>query len=164
MNLVDNRFSNWSVKSFAGQRKWNCVCDCGTARQVFEGSLLDGRSKSCGKCIPKRPLLHGAARVGQKWPEYLVWKDMIGRCYRPTAKNFRDYGARGITVCDRWRFGENGMSGFACYIADLGRRPSPELTVERKKNDGNYEPDNCHYATRLVQARNRRPYTKRIAA
>jgi hypothetical protein len=81
---------------------------------------------------------------------------MINRCYRPTTGNFHNYGGRGITVCDRWRFGEGGLSGFECFIGDMGRRPDPALSVDRINNDGDYEPANCKWATAKEQANNRR--------
>jgi len=83
---------------------------------------------------------------------------MLARCYNERTKRFKHYGGRGITVCDRWRFGENGQHPFECFIADVGRRPSVDLSIDRIDNDGNYEPGNVRWATDEEQNRNRRNY------
>jgi hypothetical protein len=81
---------------------------------------------------------------------------MIGRCYNPNDNGFANYGARGIEVCDRWRFGEGSKTGFECFLEDMGRRPSLKHSIDRTNNDGNYEPTNCRWASSKQQNRNRR--------
>lgn len=91
-------------------------------------------------------------------PEYSTWGRMIART-KPSAspKQIKNYFQRGIKVCDRWRVGENGLSGFECFLNDVGRKPTSEHSIDRfPNNDGNYEPGNVRWATRLEQNRNQR--------
>lgn len=94
---------------------------------------------------------HGYTSRGEKPPpEYEVWKAMRKRCYSPSCKDYRYYGARGIAVCDRWQW------SFANFIEDMGPRPSDQYTIERVKNNEGYGPDNCIWALREVQYKNTR--------
>ena len=100
--------------------------------------------------------IHGECKGGQISAEYVVWAAMMRRCYNPNCKDYPTYGGRGVSVCDRWRFGENGKVAAACFIEDMGRRPSPRHSLDRTDNDGIYEPSNCRWATASQQAYNRR--------
>ena len=91
-------------------------------------------------------------------PEYRCWANMIQRCENPKNKRFDQYGARGITVCERWR------NSFESFLADMGKKPTAKHTIERKNNDGNYEPSNCVWATRSEQMRNTRRTHRLIVA
>lgn len=81
--------------------------------------------------------------------EYSTWRDMRSRCTNPHVKNYKNYGGRGISVCERWNDFDN-------FLADMGYRPGAKYSIHRINNDGNYEPDNCKWATWIEQASNRR--------
>lgn len=84
-------------------------------------------------------------------PEYSIWSGMIQRCKNPDHVGYKNYGGRGIRVCDRWLY------SFESFIEDVGERPGPEYSLDRIDNDGNYEPGNCRWADRKTQAANKRP-------
>ena len=79
--------------------------------------------------------------------EYQAWVSMKRRCYSPKYNSFHRYGGRGISVCERWRHGQNGFTGFECFLKDVGKRPSSKHSLDRIDGDGNYEPGNCRWAT-----------------
>src|SRR5690606_6584889 len=103
------------------------------------------------KKTPPSRKRHGASWVnGKATPEYNAWSSMKSRCENPTVASNKDYGGRGIRVCDRWR------DSFETFLADMGPRPSPQHSIDRIDNNGNYEPRNCRWATVLRQQRNKR--------
>ena len=89
-------------------------------------------------------------------PEYRIWAGMKSRCYNPKHESFRHYGARGIKVCDRW------LHDFLAFLQDVGSRPSPNHSLDRIENDGNYEPGNVRWATPAEQLINRRRWSVTI--
>lgn len=93
---------------------------------------------------------HGAYLGGGETAEHYVWRTMIRRCYNPTSKDYANYGGRGIVVCQRW------CKSYLHFLQDMGPRPSPRHSIERRNNNGPYGKRNCRWATALEQGRNKR--------
>lgn len=151
------KYSRWTVVAASDKRRYfECVCECGNTKSIRDDSLLNGQSGSCG-CLAAE--IHAASAVERFTTHGLsgskVWtahKDMVGRCYNPKFKNFKTYGALGVTVCDRWR----GKGGFMNFVEDMGL-PQEGDTLERESVQGNYEPLNCKWEPSLsIQGYNKR--------
>lgn len=131
---------------------WMCKCNCGNITTVRGSHLRQGRTISCG-CKQGNHVAvvkHGHAMGKDKKasPEYYTWLAMMARCKNPKTKHYRLYGGRGISVCERWIMFEN-------FLSDMGLRPSSKYSLDRYPNkDGNYQPDNCRWATIKEQNRN----------
>jgi len=167
-DLTGKRFGRLTViergeNGRRGQRRWRCLCDCGRETIVTGGNLRSGGTKTCG-CM-EGVLKHGATR-GSRSAEYRAWLAMKHRCLNPNLLHFKNYGGRGITVCDRWlHHQDDGVHPFLNFLADMGPRPEgrtgkmPTFSLDRIDNDGNYEPSNCRWATTKEQMTNRRNIT-----
>lgn len=129
---------------------WLCKCECGNTTIAAGSHLRQGRVASCG-CRRRE---HGHAVHGQRSVEYQAWCAMVARCECKTHQNYKNYGGRGISVCREWR------ESYETFFASLGTRPTPGRSLDRINNDGNYEPGNVRWATKVQQNRNRRVTVK----
>lgn len=157
--LTALRFTKTVPTKSGATAYWLFRCSCGNEIEVAGSSVRSGNTRSCGcldrDSIASRNRRHGAAARGRKTPEYIALRNMLSRCYNSRHDHFARYGGRGIEVCDRWRFGEDGKSGFECFLLDVGPRPSPAHSIDRyPDNDGHYAPSNCRWADRSDQVRN----------
>ena len=161
INLSNKTFGRLLVIKRVGSDKygcalWLCLCDCGNI-VIIRGASLTAKNKptqSCG-CLhsenaKKAKTKHGHCTRVTRSTEWIAWKNMKTRCHNINAQYYKDYGGRGITVCDRWNSFEN-------FLADMGPKPSPDYSIDRINNDGDYCPENCKWSTAKEQRTNQRP-------
>ena len=161
IDMAGERFGRLVVLRLSGERDgsgdvtWECICDCGTSKNVSRDRLRQGKTASCG-CLSldttrakgRRNRTHGQSQKSVEGSGYKSWLGMRARCNNPTDRVYRLYGGRGIKVCARW-------DDYSVFMEDMGPRPAGH-SIDRIDVNGDYCPENCRWADQKTQSQNTR--------
>lgn len=153
-DLVGRKFNmltvvKWHHVNDVWEHYWECVCECGNHSVVVGSKLRRGTTKSCGCWKKLFSRTHGQSGVNIT-SEYVAYHNMLQRCTNSKNNNYKYYGAKGVSVCDRWKL------SFEYFLEDMGKKPSKNHSIERVENLGDYGPGNCIWDIRRNQDRNKR--------
>lgn len=163
LDIVGTKYGRLEVIEYAGKDAnkktlWKCQCDCGGFTTTQLGNLRSGHTTSCGCVHKKRAREAGKSGVRhglRHHPLYSTWNSMVHRTRNPNNKDYRNYGARGITVCQEWA---TDVVAFIEWVTEnLGDKPTPTHSIDRVDNNLGYVPGNLRWATPTEQTHNRRP-------
>lgn len=163
-DIIDERFGRLTVLSYDSAVKaskgykhmYLCICDCGNEKIIQRHMLLNGKTKSCG-CLNKDVLKNKVHKNNRKYKNakegdrvLTIWRNMKARCYNKNSKSYKDYGGRGIKICNEW------LNFDTFYDWAINNGYNDDLTIERNNVNGDYEPKNCTWITKKEQTRNTR--------
>lgn len=160
-DLTGQKFGRLTALSYThtkGYAVWTCICECGKTTSVISTHLITGHTKSCGCLIKENYIKATPASIKActkhkecKTRIYSIFHRMKGRCYNKNNKDYKDYGGRGIIICNEWL---NDYTVFRKWAMENGYKEN--LTIDRIDVNGNYEPSNCRWATNQIQQLNKR--------
>ena len=155
-DLTGKKYGRWTVirrdtNDKNNRSRWVCECECGNTKTLKLCDLRNGRSKSCGCLRRENTSKMFSSHQKTNTRLYRIWASMKNRCLNPNASRYKDWGGRGITVCEEWK---NNFIAFYEWAMTNGY--SDNLSIDRIDNDKGYSPDNCRWATLTEQMRNTR--------